>query len=139
MYRAHFEGNTAANNWGAIYSSNSNIIFSGCPNISFNNNRANILSGATGLTNNAYIKIQGNCSVELSMNTETLGESMYAAANFHIIFQNNSTAKIFKNKVMITDGAIHICKDSKTLLNGNSKYYNWLQHSIRWQCYEYLS
>ena len=118
--KAHFEGNTASSG-GAIFSSNSNIIFTGHSNISFNNNKASFTGGATHSSNNTNMKIQGNCSVKFSTNTAPAGGAMFADTYSYITFQHSSSVRIFNNLAIAGGGAIHLYKNSRALFKGNSK------------------
>ena len=113
-----FKGNKA-DVGGAIYHRNSNITFTGCPNITFIDNNAIFQGGAINSYNNSYVKIQEHSSVQFIMNVADSGGAMHITTSSHVVVQDNSVVRLFDNEGFSFGGAIYLYGTSYVTFKGS--------------------
>ena len=113
-----FKGNEA-DVGGAIYHRNSNITFTGCPNITFIDNNATFQGGAIYSHFNSYVKIQEHSFVQFFMNAADFGGAMHATTSSHVVVQDNPMVRFFNNKAFSFGGAICLYGTSDVIFKGN--------------------
>ena len=104
---------------GAIYHRNSNVTFTGCPDISFHANKATLQGGAI-YSHSSYVIFEQNSSVHFIMNVADSGGAMHTTTSSHLVFHNDCIVRLYNNKASSFGGAIFIYGNSDVTFDENS-------------------
>ena len=104
---------------GAIYHRNSNVTFTGCPDISFHANKATHQGGAI-YSHSSYVIFEQNSSVHFNMNVADSGGAMHVITSSHLAFHNNCEISFYNNKASSFGGAVYVYGNSHVIFNENS-------------------
>ena len=112
---------------GAIYHKYSNITFTGCPNITFNTNKAALQGGAI-YSHSSCVIVQQHSSVQFIMNVADLAAALHTTTSSHLEFHNNCMITFYNNEASSFGGAVYLYGNSDVAFNENSNVsftYNW--------------